>query len=290
MSTLTTVIDKRAQEPNAVQFICDFSPPRGGDPKLLEPARRLGAGFISVAYNPGRSTRVNSAFAAAWIKGNTGADAIFTLATRDMNKVAVQSLLLGADLLGLENVVVVKGDEFSERDLSTVKAVDDFVPTGLLRSIASMNQGLDFKGGKLRSPTRLCAGAVIDLAHGEGETALVRRKVEAGAQFFLMQPVFEPRRLQDFLSRYDREYGEPLAPPVFCGIQVMAADGLIFGDIPDWVTSDLEGGRPGDEIAVQVLQDFVVAGFRSFYLVPPIFRGGRRDYEAAQRVIEAFRS
>jgi len=287
---LSTVVDKRAQDSNAVLFICDFSPPRGGDPELLEPVRRLDADFISVAYNPGRSTRVNSAFAAAWIKANTGADALFTLATRDMNKVAVQSLLLGADLLGLENMVVVKGDEFSERDLSVVKPVDDFVPTGLLRSIASMNQGLDFKGGKLRSPTKLCAGAVIDLAHGvERETALVRRKVEAGAQFFLMQPVFDPLRLQGFLSGYDREYGEPLAAPVFCGIQVMVRDGIIFGGIPDWVTSDLEGGRPGDEIAVQVLQDFVVAGFRSFYLVPPIFRGGRRDYDAAQRVIEAFR-
>ena len=47
--------------------------------------------------------------------------------------------------------------------------------------------------------------------------------------------------------------------------------------------------RPGEEIAAQVLRDFVAEGFRSIYLVPPIMRGGRRDYKAAQRVIEAFR-
>jgi homocysteine S-methyltransferase len=287
---LTTVVEKCAQDPDAVLFICDYSPPRGSAPELLAPARRLHADFISVAYNPGRSTRVNSAFASVWIKQNTGTDVVFTLATRDMNKVAVQSLLLGAGLMGLENVVVVKGDSFTDRDLSAVKSVDDYKPTELLSSIASMNQGLDFKGGKLRGPTTLCAGAAIDLARGiERETALTRRKVEAGAQFFLMQPLFDPRRLRDFLSGYEQEHGEPLAAPVFCGIQVMAADGIIFGDIPDWVSRDLAGDRPGHEIAVQVLRDFAAAGFRTFYLVPPIFRGGRRDYDAAQRVIEAFR-
>ncbi|MCH8186606.1 MAG: hypothetical protein IH862_10940, partial [Chloroflexi bacterium] len=57
-----------------------------------------------------------------------------------------------------------------------------------------------------------------------------------------------------------------------------------------WVTDDLGRGRPGTEIAVQVLEAFVSAGFRTFYLVPPILRGGRRDYEAAQAVLEAFRS
>ncbi len=58
----------------------------------------------------------------------------------------------------------------------------------------------------------------------------------------------------------------------------------------EWVTDDLGRGRPGTEIAVKVLEAFVTAGFRTFYLVPPILRGGRRDYEAAQAVLEAFRS
>jgi len=287
---MAKVVDKRAQDPNAILFICDFSPPRGADPKLLAPAHDLDADFISVAYNPGKSTRVNSAFGALWIKENAGRDVLFTLATRDMNKVAVQSLLLGAALLGLENVLVVKGDSFTERELSAVKSVDDFKPTELLSSIVAMNNGRDFKGGKLRSPTDFCVGAPIDLAHGvRRETRLTRKKVEAGAEFFLMQPLFDPQRLHDFLSGYEREYGEPLSAPVFCGLQVMAPDSIVFGDIPEWVTRDLSGGRPGEEIAAQVLRDFVAEGLRSVYLVPPIMRGGRRDYKAAQRVIEMFR-
>jgi 5,10-methylenetetrahydrofolate reductase len=287
---MATVVERCAQGQEAVLFICDFSPPRGPDPKLLEPAGQLDADFISVAYNPGRSTRVNSAFAAHWIKENTGKDVLFTLATRDMNKVAAQSLLLGASLLGLENVVAVRGDEFTDRDLATVKAVHDFRPTELVSSVNSMNQGLDFKGGKLRSPTSFCVGAAIDLGHEtERETRLTRKKVEAGAQFFLLQAIFDPLRLKEFLAGYARRYSEALSIPIFCGIQVMTSDSLVFGDVPKWVTDDLEKGRPGEEIAIQVLDRFVDQGFRSIYLIPPIMRGGRRDYQAAQRVLAAFK-
>jgi hypothetical protein len=69
----------------------------------------------------------------------------------------------------------------------------------------------------------------------------------------------------------------------------MTPDSLALGGIPQWVTDDLAGGRPGQDIALQVLHDFGDKGFSSFYLVPPILRGGRRDYEAAQAVLEAFR-
>jgi hypothetical protein len=207
-----------------------------------------------------------------------------------MNKVAAESLLLGADLMGLHNVLVVGGDPFTERELASVRAVNDFKPTGLLGAIGSMNQGLDYRGRKLRSPTNLCAGAAIDLAHDlERETRLTRRKAEAGAAFFLMQPIFDPKRLSDFLEGYEHAYGEPLSPPIFCGLQVMAPDSIVFGDIPECVTEDLSRGRTGSDIASQLLEVFLAAGIRSIYLVPPIMKGGRRDYEAAASVIQSYR-
>lgn len=285
---MTKITDKYAQEPGRTLFICDFSPPRGADADLLEPARHLNADWISLAYNPGKAARLNSAIAAHWIKANAGRDVVFTLATRDMNKVAVQSLLLGAELLGLENVIVVKGDDLNERDLSSMKAINDYTPTGLLRSINDMNQGIDFKGLKLRSPTRFCVGAAIDMGRDlEREVALTRRKVEAGAQFFISQPTFRSEQPRAFHNMYAERYGEEAAPPIFYGLQVMAKDSLVFGDVPEWVTDDLEKGRTGADIALQVLSDFTGAGFRTIYLIPPILRGGRRDYDAAQAVLEA---
>jgi 5,10-methylenetetrahydrofolate reductase len=288
---MATVVEKRAQDPNAVVFICDFSPPRGPGPAALRPAQHMDADFISVAYNPGRTTRVNSAFAALWIKENTGKDVIFNLATRDMNKVALQSLLLGADLMGLQNALVMKGDGFTDKDRAVTMAVDDFTPTELLRSIASMNEGLDFKGGKLREPTGICAGATIDLGRGVGRViGLAHTKTEAGAQFFMMQAVHDPWPVTEFLEGYAKTWGRALEVPLFCGIQVLAEESIVFGEVPRWITDDLGRGRPGDDIALQVLNRFVEAGFRSIYLIAPILRGGRRDYDAAQRVIEGFRA
>ncbi len=284
---MATIVDRRAEDDDEILVVCDFSPPRGGDPGLMADGARLDADFISVAYNPGRSVRVSSALAALWVKQAASADAVFTVGTRDMNKVALQSLLLGAALHGLENVVVVKGDAFTEPELESVRPVDDFTPTGLIASIGRLNAGFDFRGRKLRTPTSLCVGAAIDLGHDpERELRLTRRKVEAGAQFFLLQPLFDPVRVVEMAQRYEERYGEPLTQPIFCGVQVMAPGGVTFGDVPEWVTRDLDKGRPGADVAVEVLQGFVERGFRSIYLVPPILRGGRRDYEAAQRVIE----
>ena len=259
---------------------------------MFDRIRAVGADFISVAYNPGKAAKLNSAFAARWLEDHSeNQGVVFTLATRDMNKLATQSLLLGADLLGLRNVVVLQGDRFSEQELGSVASVDDFKPTELLRSIQAMNEGVDYRGSKLRSPTNLCAGAALDLGHGlEREVQLTRRKVEAGAQFFLMQPLFDVESIAEFLDRYAGRYGETLTTPLFCGVQVMTPESIVFGDVPAWVTSDLEKGRPGQDIATDLLGQFGERGFRTIYLVPPILRGGRRDYETAQLVIEAARS
>ena len=287
---MTSVTEALARAGDSVVIVCDFSPPRGGDEALLERVRTLDADFVSVAYNPGKAARLNSAFAARWLQERAGKEVVFNFATRDMNKLAAQSLLLGADLLGLHNVVVLQGDRFTEQELASVRTVDDFTPTELLRSIAALNEGIDYRGSKLRSPATLCAGAALDLGHGlEDELELTQRKVEAGAQFFLMQPLFDPEPLERFLEGYERRFGEPIAPPIFVGVQVMTGDSIVFGDVPAWVSEDLERGRAGEEIAHDVLDRFVERGFRSIYLVPPIMRGGRRDYEAAQRVIAAVR-
>ena len=287
---MTKIVDRLIEANGGPVVICDFSPPRSGSGELLQPAEALDADYISVAYNPGKSTRVNSVAAAHWIKTNTDKDVVFTLATRDMNRLAIQSLLLGAQLLGLENVVVVKGDDFSSRELAITKAVGDLRPTQLISSITALNQGIDYKELKLRSPTDFCVGASIDLGKGiEKEVPLTRSKVQAGAQFFISQPTFDSEEPTAFLASYAERYGEELAAPLFHGVQVMTQDSIVFGNVPAWVTDDLGKGRTGADIAMQVLDDFANAGFRSIYLVPPILRGGRRDYEAAQGVLEQYR-
>ena len=268
-------------------FICDFSPPRSGDPSVLQQAD-IAADFISVAYNPGRAVRVNPAMLAAAIKQRSGKDVLFTLATRDMNRLALQSLLLGAQLQGLGNVVVVQGDPFSQRDLEMVHEAADLRPTGLIASIAELNAGVDFRGSSLRSPTDFCVGATLDLSRGmEKEAGLAYRKVQAGAQFLMSQPIFDVEAAARFRDAYATSAGAPPTLPVFFGLQVLEQDGVIFSSVPAQVRQELEQGRPGVEIALELYEKFQESGLHNVYLVPPIRRGGARNYDAAREFLAA---
>jgi homocysteine S-methyltransferase len=286
---MAKITDRCFEATGHTAFICDFSPPRAGDPGILHQAN-IDAHFISVAYNPGRAVRVNSAMLAAAIKRDVGKDVVFTLATRDMNRLALQSLLLGAQLLGLENVVVVQGDPFTERDLALVKAAGDIGPSGLIAAIVGMNQGVDFRGAQLRSPTGFCVGATLDLGRGiEREAGLAWRKVQAGAEFFITQPIFDVEAAARFQNAYAARSGEPLKLPVFFGLQVLEQEGVIFSSVPESVQKDLAGGRSGVDIALELYQRFQAGGLHNVYLVPPIRRGGARNYDAARDVLAAVR-
>ena len=268
-------------------FICDFSPPRSGDAGILRQAD-IDADFISIAYNPGRAVRVNSAMLAAAVKQHVGKEVSFTLGTRDMNKLALQSQLLGAQLLGLENVIVVQGDPFTPRDLERVKAAADVTPTGLIAAIAGMNQGKDFRESQLHEPTDFCVGATLDLSRGiRKEAGLAGRKARAGAHFFITQPIFDVADASRFQDAYDKATGEALALPVFYGLHILEADGIIFSSVPQDVRDQLAEGRSGVEIALELYQKFQEGGLRNIYLVPPIRRGGARNYGAAKEVLTA---
>ena len=214
---------------------------------------------------------------------------VFTVSTRDMNRMAIQSMLLGADLLGLRNVVVVAGDPYRAEDLGWAVPVSDYRPTELLADIGRLNEGTDFRGLSLRSRTGFCRGATIDLGGDLGrQVALTRRKTLAGAEYFLLQALYEPDRLARFEEAYADAFGEEISRPIFCGVQVPTPGGVTFGELPALVAGEMEAGRDGVEIAIELIWRYSEAGHTNVYLVPPIMRGGRRDYEAAAGVLAAF--
>ena len=264
--------------------ICDFSPPRSGDQAVVRQAP-IGADFISVAYNPGRAVRTNSAMLAAAIQ-NSGNDAVFTLATRDMNKLALLSQLLGAQLLSVQNVVVVQGDPFGEQDQKRVASVNDYSPTGLIAAIAQMNQGQDFKGSKLGQPTDFCIGAAVDLGRGiEEEAQLAVRKVQAGAEFLITQPIFNVDHVARYRESVGYYAGKAGTVPIYFGLQILEKDGVLFSSVPESLRAELEGGRTGVDIALELYGKFQEVCLNNIYLMPPIKRGGARDYEAAKEFL-----
>jgi len=265
-------------------FICDYSPPRSGRAEDI-PTPPANTDFVSVAYNPGRAVRVNSVAMAAALRDQRDVAPIFTLATRDMNRLALESLLLGAQALGLENVIVVAGDPFGPRDAAS--SVQDYRPTELIAAIANLNQSVDYRGRALRAPTDFCIGATVDLGRGiDREARLAVRKVDAGAHFLITQPVFDPDDVCRFAEACARASGGELPVPVFYGVGLMEPDGVSFASVPQWVTDDLANGRSGVDIALEVWSALQSAGVRDCYVVPPIRRSGARNYAAAREFIE----
>ena len=269
--------------------ICDFSPPRGASLDFLEAARILDADFISVNYNPGRIPRADSAITAHLIRRYAGLDVIFTLAVRDMNPLALQSHVLGAASLELENLLILGGDPFpSSRRAGHAGTMR---PTDLMRAVQNMNQGADHRDRPLEGATSLCIGGVIDLGGNlEAAARLTRRKVESGAQFFVTQPIYDVQLKMSFESAYEAVAGEPLVAPVFYGLQILPAGSVTFSPIPSNYQRQLERGRPGEDIAAEVLEGLQREGIDALYLVPPVGPRGARDYEAAARLLQHIRA
>ena len=280
------VADRVRQAQGSPVYLCDFSPPRGGGAAAAELAQGIDADFICVAYNPGRAVRIDSAALAHAIRAGTGTDVCFNISPRDMNKLALQSYLLGAEALGLENVVVLAGDPLSQRDTERMTAVNDFKATEFIESIRSMNEGLDFRGSTLAQPTEFCIGATIDLSKGvDAEAVLAQRKVQAGANFFITQPIFEAAEVAAFQEACASVAGAAMELPIFWGIQLLIEGGVMFSTIPQQVRDRLERGESGVEIALNTLGSLRDAGIRHFYIVPPILRGGARDYDSAKQML-----
>ena len=280
---MAKVVDRSSVATGRPAFICDYSPPRSGLAADL-PAPPVQADFISAAYNPGRAVRVNSTIAAAALRDRYGAGPIFTLATRDMNRLALESMLLGAQSLGLENVIVVAGDPFGPRD--TAAAVNDYRATELIAAIANLNAGFDHRMRSLRGATDFCIGATVDLERGiEREARLAARKVAAGAHFLITQPVYAPADLQRFMDAGRGTDIEAASVPVFYGVGLTEPDSVSFASVPEWVSKDLADGRSGVDIALQVWDGLRGAGAGDCYVVPPIRRNGARNYAAAEEFL-----
>lgn len=282
------VTQRLVEAGNRPVFLCDFSPPRGGGASAAAQARGIDADFICVAYNPGRAVRIDSAALAHAIRTETGTDVCFNLSPRDMNKLALQSHLLGSETLGMQNVVVLAGDPLSPRERERMLPVNDFTATELIESISGMNEGVDFRGSSLVHPADFCIGATLDLDKGiEAEAKLAYRKAQAGAHFFITQPVFTSDDVAAFHAAYSLSVGASLQQPVFWGVQVLEQGGVMFSSIPQQIRDRLEQGESGVDIAAGILHDLREAGVSTFYLVPPILRGGARNYDAARQVLTA---
>ena len=123
----------------------------------------------------------------------------------------------------------------------------------------------------------------------DAEAELASRKVAAGAEYPVAQAVYDPTLIDMFNQRYDALTGGPVPVPVLYGVHILEKDGITFGEVPGPTARELEDGRPGAEIALEMIEALTARGCDAFYLIPPILRGGARNYEAARQVMDSLR-
>ena len=184
----------------------ELVPPKGTSPdKLLGQAGRcweLGVDAINVPDGPRAMARMSALATACLIEKRVGLETIMHFACRDRNLLGMQSDLLGASALGLRNLLAITGDPPKLGPYPKATAVFDVDSIGLVNIISRLNSGQDLGGSPIGASTAFSVGVganpvAIDL---EREKSRFRYKVEAGANWAMTQPVFDPDSLFRFLE------------------------------------------------------------------------------------------
>jgi homocysteine S-methyltransferase len=270
----------------AGQFVCsvEISPPKSADPaKTLARIRELkdaGVDAVNIPDGPRASARMSSAALALLALRDVGMETILHYCCRDRNLLSMQSDLLGMGALGLKNVLIITGDPPKLGDYPDATAVFDVDSIGLMQVAKRLNHAEDLVGNPLDQPTslHLGCGANPGAVNLDEEVRRFEYKVEAGAEFVMTQPVYDPRVLERFVRRI-----EHCRIPLLVGIlplrNVRNAEFLsneVPGmEVPASILERLSAAESPDRaraVGVEIAQEALLASLphcQGVYVMPP---------------------
>jgi len=267
-------------------------PPRGGDPiRSLKIAQLLKDKVLAVNITDGsRAVMRMCSLAMSKLLLENGIEPIMQISCRDRNKIALQSDILGANALGIKNILCITGDSVKAGDQQDAKAVHQFESVRLLQQIQAFNKGIDPTFGQLPDKkTFIYAGAAADPSC-KNQISLenrIRKKKEAGAKFIQTQMVMEKENLIDFCKKI----AQPLEIPVIAGVFLLKSyKNALFinkyvpgANIPETILNRLKDAKEplqeGIQIAAEQAQDFFtiangihLMAVKSEHLIPEILK------------------
>jgi 5,10-methylenetetrahydrofolate reductase len=183
---------------------------------------------------------------------------------RDRNRIALQSDLLSAYVLGIENILCLTGDFVALGDHPQARGVFDLDSVSLLMAARQLEQGRDLSDNELKGAPHFCLGAVVTPGADPLEPQIIKmeKKVKAGAQFFQTQAVYEPEKFAEFMKAVAY-----LNVPVMVGIVMLKSAGMarfmnrnVAGvHVPDNLIEEMEktSNRPQKsiEIAARLIRE-----------------------------------
>ncbi len=268
----------------------EMDPPRGlTTQKLLAGASLLaeaGVDAIDVADSPMARMRMSPWAVCNLLQHKLNLETILHFPTRGRNILRVQGDLLAAHAIGVRNVLVLMGDPTAIGDYPDAMDNFDLVPSGLIKLIKQgFNMGLDHSGNEIGAPTSFFVGGALTLDPGDlqQEFNKLNKKIKAGLDFVMTQPIYDPEIARKFLSRYKDLYG-PFPVPLLIGIWPFASErhaNFIHQEIPGITVPESilrrlegtgsEGSKIGTRIAIELVQELKLE-CHGIYLVPPFNR------------------
>ena len=203
----------------------EIGPPKGVDvAEFLETAEFLRDRVDAVNVTDQQSSVMTlGSLAACRLLQERGVEPVYQVTCRDRNRIALQSDLLSAHVLGIENVLCLTGDYVTLGDHPQAKPVFDLDSVTLLRAVETLQSGQDLAGKPLKGTPRFFPGAVVNPGSNplEPQIAKMEKKVRAGARFFQTQGVYDAQQFARFMEKVKH-----WNVPVLVGIILLKSAGM----------------------------------------------------------------
>ena len=254
------------------QFVvtAEVGPPKGIDAShVVAEAKEYLSGITAVNVTDNQSSvmRMGSLPACVMLK-QAGLTPILQLTCRDRNRIALQSELLGAAALGIENILCLTGDHTKMGDHPGAKPVFDLDSVSLLHTVCQLEKGVDLSGNPLVGEApKFAKGAVVSPISDsvDAQLAKMERKVMAGAEYFQTQAVFEPEKFIAFMEKA-KQFGKPVQLgviiPKSAGMAKFMNKNVAGVHVPQWMIDELaadkekaKAGITGVELAAKVIRE-----------------------------------
>jgi homocysteine S-methyltransferase len=197
----------------------EIVPPKGWDPAPMlaqcAALKKAGVDAVNVPDGPRAQSRMGVLPSAILIEREVGIETVIHYCCRDRNLLGMLSDLLGAAAAGLRNILIITGDPPKMGPYPSATAVFDIDSIGLTNLVYKLNHGQDPGGNPLGEPTRFVVGVGVNPGAVDLDRELKRFawKVDAGAEYAITQPVFDPDQLERFLKRVEHH-----KTPIIAGI------------------------------------------------------------------------
>ena len=248
----------------------EVGPPKGIDAShVVSEAKEYLSGITAVNVTDNQSSvmRMGSLPACVMLK-NAGLTPILQLTCRDRNRIALQSELLGAAALGIDNILCLTGDHTKMGDHPGAKPVFDLDSVSLLHTVCQLEKGTDLAGNPLVGEApKFAKGAVVSPCSDsvDAQLAKMERKVMAGAEYFQTQAVFDSEKFISFMEKA-KQFGKPVQLgviiPKSAGMAKFMNKNVAGVHVPQWMFDELaadkekaKAGITGVELAAKVIKE-----------------------------------